>query len=100
MSSSPISSFSSDHAPTLPASYRPFGGVPCDVDILLGTGEISIRTCMALQKGSIVRLEQSAGQDLSLVIDGVPLARGEVVVMDDSVSVRITELWRPTGEGR
>lgn len=100
MSSSPTSSFSSDVSVSLPASYRLFAGVPFDVDILLGTGEISIRTCMTLQKGSIVRLEQSAGQDLSLVIDGVPLARAEVVVMDDSVSVRITEMWRPTGDGR
>lgn len=100
MSSSPISSSSSNASATLPEVYRPFAAVPCDVDIVLGTGEISIRTCMGLQKGSTVRLEQSAGQDLTLVVDGVTVARGEVVVMDDSVSVRITELWRPSGDSR
>ena len=100
MSSSQTSSSSSDLATALPEAYRPFGAVPCDVDIVLGTGEISIRTCLGLQKGSIVPLEQSAGQDLSLLVDGVLVARGEVVVMDDSVSVRISELWRPNGDGR
>jgi len=100
MSSSQISSSSSDALSALPEAYRPFAAVPCSVDIVLGSGEISIRTCMTLQKGSVVRLEQSAGQDLTLVVDGVTVARGEVVVMDDSVSVRITELWRPSQEGR
>lgn len=100
MSSSQTSSSSSELASPLPEAYRPFGAVACDVDIVLGTGEISIRTCMGLQPGSIVRLEQSAGQDLALDIDGVPLARGEVVIMDDGVSVRITELVRPGGDGR
>jgi flagellar motor switch protein FliN/FliY len=100
MSSSQTSSSSSDVASALPEAYRPFADVTCDVDIVLGTGEISIRTCMGLQQGSVVRLQQSAGQDLALTIDGVLIARGEVVIMDDGVSVRITELARPGGDGR
>lgn len=99
MSSSQTSSSSSDLSSALPEVFRTFAAVACDVDIVLGTGEISIRTCMGLQQGSIVRLQQSAGQDLALSIDGVPVARGEVVIMDDGVSVRITELARP-GEDR
>lgn len=100
MSSSQTLSSSSDVLSPLPEAYRQFAAVPCNVDIVLGTGEITIRTCMGLQKGSIVRLVQSAGQDLSLVVNGVPFGRGEIVIMDDSVSVRITELVRPDEEGR
>lgn len=100
MSSSQTLSSSSDVLAPLPEAYRQFAAVPCSVDIVLGTGEITIRTCMGLQKGSIVRLVQSAGQDLSLVVNGVPFGRGEVVIMDDSVSLRISELVRPDEEGR
>jgi flagellar motor switch protein FliN len=84
----------------LPEVYRPFAAVPCGVDIVLGSGEISIRSCLGLQKGSIVRLVQSAGQDLSLMVNDVPFGKCEVVIMDDSVSVRITELVRPDEDGR
>lgn len=100
MSSSQTLSSSSDGVTTLPDVYRAFADVPCVVDIVLGSGELTIRTCMGLQKGSIVRLEQSAGQDLSLVVNGVVLGRGEVVIMDDSVSLRLTELTRPSGDAR
>lgn len=100
MSSSQTSSSSSDAHPVLPESYRPFSAVACDVDIMLGHGEITLRVCMGLQKGSIVKLEQAAGADLALVVNGVTFGRGEVVIMDDSVSLRLTELVRPSGEGR
>ena len=100
MSSSQTLSSSSDGASPLPDSYRLFAAVPCDVDIVLGTGVMTIRTCMGLQKGSLVRLVQSAGQDLTLVVNGVPFGRGEIVIMDDSVSVRISDLARPDEESR
>lgn len=100
MSSSPTSSSSSETLSALPDAYRAFAAVPCDVDIMLGAGEISVRDCLSLQKGSIVELDQSAGQDLTLVVNGLPFGRAEVVIMDDSVSVRITELSRSKGETR
>lgn len=100
MSSSQTSSSSSDVVPVLPALYRPFAAVACDVDIVLGCGDMTLRVCMGLQKGSIVKLEQPAGADLALVVNGVTFGRGEVVIMDDAVSLRLTELVRPSGDGR
>ena len=44
---------------------------------------------------SIVALRQSAGEDLSVVVNGVALARGEVVIVEDNASLRITEIIPP-----
>lgn len=94
MSSSPTSSSSSE----APAPSQPFSrvvDVPCPVNVLLGTGVMSVRQCLALDRNSIVELSQSAGEDLQLVVNGVLLARGEVVIIEDSAALRITEIAAP-----
>lgn len=99
MFSSPTS-LSSDAARGLPDAYRLFAPVPCAVEIVLGTGELTLRRCLGLQAGSIIRLDQAAGQDLTIVVNGVTFGRGEVVVIDETVAVRVTELTHPEGDGR
>jgi flagellar motor switch protein FliN/FliY len=94
MSSSPTSSSSSDLS--LPPALAGFGDVRLRVDVILGRGSKTLRACLGLQRGSVVRLAQSAGQDLFVLINEVPVARGEVVIIDDSVSLRITEFRQKT----
>lgn len=71
-----------------------FADVRLQVEVLLGKGAMTLRTCLALQRGSVLRLNQSAGQDLFVLVNDVPVARGEVVIIDDSVSLRLTEFKR------
>jgi flagellar motor switch protein FliN/FliY len=63
--------------------------------VLLGTGTITVRACLALNRNSLIELAQSAGEDLLLDINGVQLARGEVVVVEDLAALRITEISSP-----
>ncbi len=62
---------------------------------MLGTGSITVRQCLALDRNSLVELGQSAGEDLQLTVNGVLLARGEVVIIEDSAGLRITEVAEP-----
>ncbi len=89
MSSSPISSSSSD--PALPPALATFGDVRMKVEIVLGRGAMTLRHCLTLQRGSVVRLTQSAGQDLFMLVNDAPVARGEIVIIDETVSLRLTE---------
>lgn len=91
MSSSPTLSSSTDTA-------NPYVGmldVTCRVEVIIGTGSITVRDCLKLDRGSIVPLVQAAGDDLQITVQGVPAAVGEVVVDDDTTSVRITDVLRP-----
>ena len=91
MSSLPNSSFSSD----LSSQYPGLHDVVCQVEIVLGTGEMTVRECLQLKRLSVIRLKQSAGEDLQVVVNGVPLASGEVVIVDDSTAIRVTEILQP-----
>jgi flagellar motor switch protein FliN/FliY len=64
--------------------------------VTLGAGAISVRRLLALSPGSVIRLDQSAGGDLHIVSRGVMLASGEVVIVEDTIAVRVTSLMAHT----
>jgi len=101
MSSSPISLSSSEVPPVVAALAHPFAGmldVVCRVDVVLGTGSITVRDFLKLQRLSVVRLGQPAGSDLEVRVHGVPAATGEVVIIDDSTAICLTEVTPRFGE--
>jgi flagellar motor switch protein FliN/FliY len=71
--------------------------IVCTVDVVLGYGTISVRDCLKLQRQSVIRLLQSAGSDLEVRIHGVAAATGEIVIVDDSTAVRVTQVTMPVG---
>ncbi len=77
------------------AGAEPFASlhdVPCHVEAILGTRMIRVRECLEMVPGTIFRTDQPAGSDMRLTINGVPVAMGEVVVVDEQTSVRVTEV--------
>ena len=69
--------------------------VVCTAGVLLGTGTITVRQCLSLDRDSLVELKQSAGEALQHVANGVLLARGEIVIIEDSSAQRFTEIAAP-----
>lgn len=77
-----------------------FRDVVCPVEVVLGTGSLSLRRCLGLERGSVVRLQQSAGEDLVVTVRGVSIAQAEVVIIDETIAVRVTHLAGPIGRER
>jgi flagellar motor switch protein FliN/FliY len=71
--------------------------VQCTVDFVIGTGVLKVRDCLRLDRNSVVRLTQSAGSDLEVRVHGVPVALGEVVIIDDDTALRISRIVAPAG---
>jgi flagellar motor switch protein FliN len=72
--------------------------VPCPVDFVLGTSTVKVRECVELARDSILRLRQAAGSDLEVRVGGVPVLRGEVVIVDESVGLRVNRILAPAGQ--
>jgi flagellar motor switch protein FliN/FliY len=58
----------------------------------IGRTHMTIRETLALGPGSIVTLNRLAGEPVALLVNGKPIARGEVVVIDQEFSLRVTEV--------
>lgn len=58
----------------------------------LGVAKMLVRDILALTDGSIVALDKMAGELADIKANNLPLARGEVVVIGDSLHIRIAEI--------
>jgi len=65
-----------------------FGDVPFVVNIQLGERRMTIRDILQLKVGSVINIPKSAGENFDILINGQPLAFGEVAEANE---VRITE---------
>ena len=71
--------------------------VTCEVDVVVGTTSITVRDCLKLRPRSVVRLKQVSGADLDLSVNGIVIASGEVMIVDDSTSIRVVQIAEPPG---
>jgi flagellar motor switch protein FliN/FliY len=94
-----------------PYNYRPLGvaqtaadlgiddnnlelimSVPIQITVELGKTKKKIKDIAELTVGNIVELNRQAGDQVDVVANGRLIAKGDVVVVDDNYSVRITEI--------
>ncbi len=76
---------------TLPLSA--LSPVPLTVTAELGKCPMTVRDILELSKDTVLVLNKQAGEMAELLINGVPFARGEIVVLGDTLHVRIAEIF-------
>lgn len=69
--------------------------VPVDISLRVGTTDISIRDLVSLVEGSVVALDQDAGEPMDVLVNGTLIAHGEIVVVDDQYGIRLTDVVSP-----
>lgn len=91
-----------------PAQFQPFMGdlsaafqkenidlimdVPLEVTVELGRTSKSIQEILDFAPGTIIELNKIAGEPIDVLVNGKYVAKGEVVVIEESFGVRITEI--------
>ena len=67
-----------------------------DVDLRmtveLGSTTRTIREVLDINAGAVIELDQLAGEPVAILVNHKPIARGEVVVIDNNFGVRVTEI--------
>jgi flagellar motor switch protein FliN len=69
--------------------------VKFEAEAILGRSILSVGEILELGAGSVVELNRQIAEPIDLVIQGVKVATGEVVVVDDCFAIRIKEIVRP-----
>jgi flagellar motor switch protein FliN/FliY len=69
--------------------------IPVTLAMELGRARIPIRTLMQLNQGSVVELERMAGEPLDILVNGMLIAHGEVVVINERFGIRFTDVVSP-----
>ena len=70
--------------------------VTLPVSVELGRARMQIQDILKLAPGSVIELDRSAGDPVELFINERPIAKGEVVVIDENFGVRLTSIVTTT----
>ena len=65
--------------------------VPLPIEVELDRKVLSVRGILALSAGSVLKLSRSAGENIDIRIGGSLVGFGEIVILEDSTGVRITD---------
>ncbi len=66
--------------------------VPLEVTVELGRTKKSIQDILEFAPGTIIELNKIAGEPIDVLVNGKYVAKGEVVVIEESFGVRVTEI--------
>lgn len=99
-------------APVKPAAFQQFGAggaaattqndldmildIPVQLTVELGRTKMPIKHLLQLAQGSVVELAGMAGEPLDVMINGFLIAQGEVVVVNEKLGIRLTDIITPS----
>ncbi len=66
--------------------------VPLQVSVQIGKTKKPIKEIIEFTKGTIVELNKLAGEQADVLVNGKCFAKGDVVIIDETFCVRITEI--------
>ena len=70
--------------------------VSLEVTIELGRTVMSVKEILSLGVGSVIELDRMSGDPVDILVNGKLIAKGEVVVIEDNLGVRITSIVSPS----
>ncbi|MGP1457807.1 MAG: flagellar motor switch protein FliN [Treponema sp.] len=66
-----------------------------EVTVELGRTKKTIKDILSMGEGTIIELDKLAGEPVDILVNHKPIAKGEVVVIDENFGVRVTEILSP-----
>lgn len=65
--------------------------VPLELEVELDRKSMTIRQVLELGVGSVIPMTRSAGENIDIRVHGTLIGFGEIVIIEDSMGVRITD---------
>ena len=67
-----------------------------EMTVELGRTKKVIKDILGMGEGTIIELDKLAGEPVDILVNHKPIAKGEVVVIDENFGVRVTEILSPS----
>jgi flagellar motor switch protein FliN/FliY len=73
-----------------------FDDISIDISVVLGRSEMPIHQLLRMGRGAVIELTAREDDDVQILANNIPIARGQVVLQGERIGVSITEvLMRP-----
>lgn len=64
--------------------------VPLSIE--LGRTKLTAREILALETSGLIQLSRSTGEGVDILAENAPVARGEIVMIEDRTGIRVNEI--------
>ncbi len=81
-----------DYVPSSGRDLEPVYDIPVSVSAVLGKTSIPVSSLLRLKSGQIIELDRKVGEAIDIYVNDRLVARGEVVMMDNSLGISMTEI--------
>ena len=89
-----MTNFSGAERPS-PENLRLLENIGVKLSVEVGRTELTIRDLLRLSVGSVIELDRLAGDPLDVLVNGTPIAKGEVVMVGDRFGIRFGQIIDP-----
>ena len=69
--------------------------VPLQISVELGRAKKTIKEILEMGPGSVIELDRLAGESVDMIVNGKLIAKCEVVVINETFGIRITDIVHP-----
>ncbi len=66
--------------------------IAIDVSVMVGQARTTVGHLMRLKESDVLRIDRDVNQPVDIIVNGIVVARGQLVAIDDNFGVRITEV--------
>jgi flagellar motor switch protein FliN/FliY len=81
-------------AAATPDEFQAVCDVPVKIQAVLGRSRMEIGELLRLKAGDVVELDRRVGEPADILVNNRLIARGEVVLIDNSLGITLTEIVR------
>ena len=68
------------------------GEVFIDISVVLGQSAMPIHQLLKMGRGAVIELDAKESEPVTILANGRPIARGEIILSGDRIAVSVTEL--------
>jgi flagellar motor switch protein FliN/FliY len=72
--------------------------ISVDLTAVLGTADMKVANLLKIGRGAVIELDRRVGDTVEVRCNGMPVGRGEVVVVEDHLAVSITEMYTSSNQ--
>jgi flagellar motor switch protein FliN/FliY len=65
--------------------------IPLYIDVELARKDMAVGEILTLDRGSVVKMMRAAGENIDILVGGTLIGSGEIVIIEETVGVRITD---------
>lgn len=79
---------------------KTINSIPIEVTVVLGKTSMPVHQLLRMGRGAVIELDTGEDEEVEILANNAPIARGEVIVQGEKIAVSVSEKLRRSATGK